>query len=128
MRIKTLGAVCLALALSAACGGGSNAQVRAATTTGVDSSRCVQESQPGVGFPVIPAGHHAQATPRAALDDYLTVQPPTAPHLASNGWQETPAKFGHHAFVHVSGARADHVITVVPAAGDGWWVGEIGAC
>lgn len=116
-----------AIALSAACGGSSGV-TSSAPSAPLDVSRCVQEVDPGTGFPAIPSGHHAQATPKQALDDYLTVQAPTAPHLPSAGWQETPAKFGHHAFVHVARGRADYIVRVIPASGGGWWAGDIGAC
>ena len=114
----------VALALATACGG----VIASSSSSGLDVSRCVQETEPGTGFPVIPPGHNAQATPREALDDYLTVQAPNMPHLASAGWQETPAKFGHHAFVHVAGGRADYIVRVIPASGGGWWTGDLGAC
>jgi hypothetical protein len=125
MKTRLLGAAGLVLALSAACGSSSAARSYA---SGLDVSSCVQETAPGEGFPAIPVGHHAQASPRDALDDYLTVQAPGAPHLDSQGWQETSAQFGHHAFVHVVRGRADAIVRVLPASGGGWWVGDVGAC
>ena len=127
MTIRSCAIFTAAVALLAGCGG-SSVVVASPPTPGPDVSKCVQEVEPGTGFPVIPSGHHAQPTPKQALDDYLTVQAPSAPHLESTGWHETPAKFGHHAFVHIAGGRADHVVHVVPASGGGWWVSDIGAC